>query len=59
MRKLMKKWKKQIFGVALFALAAAAFSLVPLVSAHAGDPTGASLGGVADIAAKTAGQPTL
>ena len=35
------------------------FVMFPTMMAHAGDPTGASLGSAADIAAATPGQPTL
>jgi ammonium transporter, Amt family len=47
--------------LAAFVLAFAVMAIFPTLIAHATgvDPTGASLGGVADIAAKTAGQPTL
>lgn len=43
-----------------FGLAMAVMTIIPTILAHAAsDPTGASLGGVADIAAKEAGKPTL
>ena len=45
--------------VAAFVLAMAVLWAFPILTVHAGDPTGASLGGLADIPAKTAGAPTL
>lgn len=42
-----------------FVLAFGVMAIFPIILAHAGDPTGASLGGIGDITAKVAGQPTL
>jgi len=54
---MKRRWIRH--GVA-FSLAMAAMILLPTLIAHAApDPTGGSLGTVADITAKTAGQPTL
>lgn len=53
--------KKRIWRhLIAFTLAMAVMTILPTVIAHAGgDPTGASLGGIADIPAKEAGKPTL
>lgn len=54
---MRKRWLRH--GVA-FSLAMLVMLLLPTLIAHAaGDPTGASLGGIGDITAKTPGQPTL
>lgn len=60
MYKKFKGWcgQKMVRHTAAFVLALAVLSIFPVVVSHAGDPTGASLGTVADITAKTAGQPT-
>jgi ammonium transporter, Amt family len=52
--------KRVMRHIAAFVLAFAVMAIFPTIIAHAtGDPTGASLGGVGDIPAKTAGAPTL
>lgn len=52
---MLKYSLRLVLAVAVFMVA----SLVPLFSAHAGDPTGASLGTASDITAAIPGQPTL
>jgi len=61
MFKKLKKWAntRPARMLATTGLALAVLWIFPILTSHAGDPTGASLGSAADITAKTAGQPTL
>lgn len=56
-KEVMKK--RKVRYATAFLLALAVMWSWPIVSSFAGDPTGASLGSASDIAAKTAGQPTV
>src|SRR6185295_10189629 len=53
------KRKRVLRHISAFFIAFTIMLVLPSVLAHAGDPTGGSLGSAGDITAKVAGQPTL
>ncbi len=61
MFKRFREWKKSRLArhVLAFVLAFSVLAIFPTLIAKAGDPTGASLGTLADITAKEAGKPTM
>ncbi len=61
MFKKLREWmdnSRRVRHVTAFTLAFAVMLAFPALTSHAGDPTGASLGSIADITAATAGKPT-